>query len=346
MSLASCIKCQEEPCICGEGYKHLRYKDLSRLAQALNTMLRAHPEHVSPASMDRDQYFGTAPAIDRDTHRPIGRTPPIRSHGESEVWHRTHLIKPLERNADGTESTMYPLFDFGARQAMMVDHVSRISLQGASNRREITGMERRHDILDRSEWSFSDVMKYPRLSLGAKFQFLEGAGADYTGEWVVTGFALYDEAMGPKLQVASVVGARTDGTTVSFYTSFSLDQVDETMVPFVSMEHIKILVDSWDVVEEPSFSDYKALKVGKSLGIAHLAADVKLEIASVEYRQKNYGLAQPDVYMVLVKVKVPIELADADAEFTFYSGNFGPMNVFFVPGADEYIPLDQIIFPE
>lgn len=198
------------------------------------------------------------------------------------------------------------------------------------------------------DFTASDFMKYRRLSPCAKFQFLEGAGADFVGEWVVTGFQLFDEDQGPKLQVASIVAMRGD-QSITFYTSYSVDQVDEKMVPFVSMEHIEILPDSWDIVEEPSFSEFKALKVGKSMGIAHLPPDVKLDIVEVEYRQKNYGLANAEQYIAIVKLSIPEALrqpGDDNEFFTFWTGNIGPMNVLFVPGATEHIPLSSIVFPE
>lgn len=232
-------------------------------------------------------------------------------------------------------------------RGMMAGHIQEISLHGTGRVRETTGLERRSlgDLgrltmrPDHPEFTASDFMKYRRLSPGAKFQFLEGAGPDYTGEWVVTGFALYDEDKGPKLQVASIVGTR-DGVSVSFYTSFSSEQVDETMVPFVSMEHIKILPDSWDAVEEPSFSDFKALKVGKTMGIYHLPDGLKFDIMEVEYRQRNYGLADPSRYIIIVKVRTPEE----PVTFTFYSGNLGAENPLFIPGVRKYVALASIVF--
>jgi hypothetical protein len=194
----------------------------------------------------------------------------------------------------------------------------------------------------------SDMMKYRRLSPGAKFQFLEGAGADFVGEWVVTGFQLFDEDQGPKLQVASIVATRGD-QSVTFYTSFSVDQVDEKMVPFVSMEHIEILPDSWDIVEDPCLSEFKALGVGKTMGIAHLPPDVKLEIVEVEWRQQNYGLVNPERYIAIVKLSIPAELrqpGDDQEFFTFWTGNISPMNVMFVPGVTEHMPLSSIISHE
>lgn len=219
---------------------------------------------------------------------------------------------------------------------------------GLAGRASLTNLGRvlRRPVSD--NFTASDFMKYRRLSPGSKFLFLEEAGADFVGEWVVTGFQLFDEDQGPKLQVASIVAMRGD-QSITFYTSFSANQVDEKMVPFVSMEHIKLLDDSWDIVEEPSFSAFKTLKVGKSMGIAHLPADVKLDIVEVEYRQKNYGLANPEVYILIVKLSIPEALrqpGDDNESFTFWTGNIGPMNLMFVPGAKEHMPMSSIVFPE
>jgi hypothetical protein len=85
------------------------------------------------------------------------------------------------------------------------------------------------------------------------------------------------------------------------------------------------------------------------MGIAHLPPDVKLEIVEVEWRQQNYGLVNPERYIAIVKLSIPAELrqpGDDQEFFTFWTGNISPMNVMFVPGVTEHMPLSSIISHE
>lgn len=250
------------------------------------------------------------------------------------------LIEDGERNPDNAD-----------------DRFEQIDLRKsfADNRMSLTGHGRvLRQAHERMEHVRDSILKYRRLSPGAKFKFLDTISNDFTtqfqpdgftGEWVVTAFQLYDEDKGPKMQVACISAVRADQVSTSFYTSYSPDQIDENMVPFVSMEHIEILDDSWDIVEEPSFSEFKALKVGKTMGVKHLADEsVKFDIREVEYRQRNYGISSPESYIVIVKFAFQNpEKGEEDITFTIYTGNVTPMTLLFVPDAT-YVPASDIIF--
>lgn len=307
------------------------------LPEAMRPALAGHLNSMGHRSVHRKLALMFGPSSDGLSagldlgHPPVGFGQEKRAFDYSQVSSR-RLAEMGERNPAGADDR-FSDFTGDTLNGPSLTHLGRVFRRPGV----ATGI-----------FTASDMMKYRRLSPGAKFQFLETAGPDFTGEWVVTGFQLFDEDKGPKLQVASIVAMHGE-QSVSFYTSYCVDQVDAEMVPFVSMEHIEILNDSWDIVEEPSFSEYKALKVGTFIGFTHLPEALKLEVVEVEYRQKNYGLNSPEQYMVIVKLSIPAEqreAGDGQEFFSFYTGNVTPMNVFYVPGTAEYIPLSGIVFPE
>lgn len=195
----------------------------------------------------------------------------------------------------------------------------------------------------------SEYVKYRPLRSGTKFKFLEAAGPDFVGEWVVTGFQLFDEDKGPKLQVASIVATRGEDS-IAFYTSYSVDQVDEALVPFVSMEHIEILPTSWDDIEEPAEHPFKQLQVGKKVGFRQCAHTVeKFTITKLVFRAQNYGLLKPDELVVLVTIDVPEGSESGGVfvgQYTFYTSNSNNRAVGKVEGADDFVYPSDLLFED
>lgn len=195
----------------------------------------------------------------------------------------------------------------------------------------------------------SEYVKYRPLRSGTKFKFLEAAGPGFVGEWVVTGFQLFDEDKGPKLQVASIV-AMCGEDSIAFYTSYSVDQVDEALVPFVSMEHIEILPISWDDIQEPTEHPFKQLQVGKKIGFRQCSHTVeKFTITKLVFRAQNYGLHKPDELVVLVTIDVPEGSESGGVfvgQYTFYTSNSNNRAVGKVEGADDFVYPSDLLFED
>lgn len=148
-------------------------------------------------------------------------------------------------------------------------------------------------------YSLRDAHLYPLLQLGDRFKF----DVDVKGEWVVTKIVFFDEDRGPRLQVASVT-AQCGEEVMAFYTSYSDNLVDETMVPFYSMHIIGKLPGVWEPVPEPAEHSYAALQVGSTLGpVEYQGHQVVFTVTSAVFLQKNGGLGTPSQTATLVTVE-------------------------------------------
>lgn len=275
--------CNNPICICGEAYRGLTDHELHTLAK--NVVALACERQVPSYSQRRHRPMPDIGlhSVKQPTEFPSGRALPNRSVGEMCGSFRDGVEDPVQWT------------EHGMRYSPFYGQVRERDLTNASGKSGISELEH--------------FRSFQSLHHGVKFKFLEAAGENFKGEWVVTGMTIYDEENGPKHQVVSVKAQRGE-ETISFYTSYSNELVDETMVPFVSMSHIEMMNASWDIVPEPANHNYGQLKVGKTLGLSEEAGGLgRFTITKVEYVQKNYGLTAPEQVAAVVTVTMPVDNA-------------------------------------
>ncbi len=161
----------------------------------------------------------------------------------------------------------------------------------------------------------TDTVAFRPLVFGGKFSFSEVNDETPPGVWTVSAITGYDTHNGPELTVFSVEAKRRD-RTIKFFTSFSTELVDDTMVPFTPMSNIKHLPSTWDRVRDSEVALKAPYKVGGKLKINGGSSNEHGLITHLHYFQLNQGIPSPDEVICLAQFTVTRDVPQTESGFS------------------------------